>query len=56
MVKEWPQKRDHREPIVKVSDPAMEWHEVDLNDLLVAVGASWPFASASTRSGSTRGR
>jgi hypothetical protein len=34
MVREFPQKRDHREPLVKVSDPAMEWHEVNLNDLL----------------------
>ena len=33
MVKTWP-KRDHRMPIVRVSDPAMEWHEVNLNDLL----------------------
>ena len=34
MVKEWPQKTDHRTPIVKISDPAMEWHEVNLNDML----------------------
>jgi hypothetical protein len=34
MVKTFPQKRDHREPLVKVSDPAMEWHDVNLNDLL----------------------
>ena len=34
MVKEWPQKTDHRTPIVKISDPAMEWHEINLNDLL----------------------
>jgi hypothetical protein len=35
MVKEWPQpKQDHRTPIVRISDPAMSWHDVDLNDLL----------------------
>ena len=34
MVKTFPQKRDHREPLVRISDPAMEWHEVNLNDLL----------------------
>ena len=34
MVREWPQKTDHRTPIVRISDPAMEWHEVNLNDLL----------------------
>jgi hypothetical protein len=34
MVKEWPGKRDQRIPIVKITDPAMQWHEVDLNDLL----------------------
>jgi hypothetical protein len=34
MVKTWPETRDHRTPIVKISDPAMEWHEVNLNDLL----------------------
>ena len=34
MVKTWPDTRDHRTPIVKISDPAMAWHEVDLNDLL----------------------
>ena len=34
MVKEWPQKTDHRTPIVRISDPAMSWHDVDLNDLL----------------------
>lgn len=33
MVKEWP-KDDHRQPMVRISDPAMEWHEVNLNDLL----------------------
>lgn len=33
MVKTWPQKED-RSPIVRISDPAMEWHEIDLNDLL----------------------
>ena len=34
MVKTWPKKRDHREPLVKISDPGMEWHEINLNDLL----------------------
>ena len=34
MVKEWPKQDDHRTPIVRISDPAMSWHEVDLNDLL----------------------
>jgi hypothetical protein len=34
MVKTWPEAKDHREPIVRISDPAMEWHEVNLNDLL----------------------
>jgi hypothetical protein len=35
MVKEWPQpKQDHRTPIVRISDPAMSWHDVDLNPLL----------------------
>ena len=33
MVKEWPKDNDRR-PIVRISDPGMEWHEVDLNDLL----------------------
>jgi hypothetical protein len=33
VVKEWPKEVD-RSPIVRISDPAMEWHEVDLNDLL----------------------
>ena len=33
MVREWPQpERDHRTPIVRISDPAMEWHEINLND------------------------
>jgi hypothetical protein len=30
----WPDKPDHRDPVVKISDPAMQWHEVNLNDLL----------------------
>ena len=34
MIKEWPKQDDHRTPIVRISDPAMSWHEVDLNDLL----------------------
>jgi hypothetical protein len=34
MVKRWPDKQDHRDPIVRISDPAMAWHEVNLNDLL----------------------
>ena len=34
MVREWPQTTDHRTPIVRISDPAMQWHEVDLNALL----------------------
>jgi hypothetical protein len=34
MVKTWPEERRPGAAIVKISDPAMEWHEVDLNDLL----------------------
>jgi hypothetical protein len=34
VIKEWPKQDDHRTPIVRISDPAMSWHEVDLNDLL----------------------
>jgi hypothetical protein len=34
MVKTWPDKQDHRTPIVRISDPARAWHEVNLNDLL----------------------
>jgi hypothetical protein len=34
MVKTWPKKTDHRIPITRISDPAMEWHDVNLNDLL----------------------
>jgi hypothetical protein len=34
MVKTWPETQDHRTPMVRISDPAMEWHEIDLNDLL----------------------
>jgi hypothetical protein len=34
MAKAWPENSDHRTPIVRISDPAMEWHEVNLNDLL----------------------
>jgi hypothetical protein len=33
MVKEWSKPMDRR-PIVRISDPAMEFHEVNLNDLL----------------------
>ena len=33
MVKEWP-KPENRSPVVRISDPGMEWHEVNLNDLL----------------------
>jgi hypothetical protein len=33
-MKTWPEDRDRRAPIVRISDPAMEWHEVNLNDLL----------------------
>lgn len=33
MVKEWPREQT-REPIVRISDPAMEWHDVNLNELL----------------------
>jgi hypothetical protein len=33
MVKEWPEKNP-RTTIVRVSDPAMQWHELDLRDLL----------------------
>ena len=29
-----PEAQDHRSPIVRISDPAMEWHEINLNDLL----------------------
>lgn len=34
MVKTWPSRRDHRIPLARISDPAMEWHDVNLNDLL----------------------
>ena len=34
MAKAWPESSDHRSPIVRISDPAMEWHEINLNDLL----------------------
>ena len=34
MVREWPQTTDHRTPIVRISDPGMSWHEVDLNEML----------------------
>jgi hypothetical protein len=34
VVKTWPDKQDHRDPVVRVSDPAMAWHQVNLNDLL----------------------
>jgi hypothetical protein len=33
-MKAWPEDKDHRKPMVRISDPAMEWHEVNLNDLL----------------------
>ena len=33
MVKEWP-KPEQRAGVVRISDPGMSWHEVDLNDLL----------------------
>jgi hypothetical protein len=34
-MKAWPEdKKDQRTPIVRISDPAMEWHEINLNDLL----------------------
>jgi hypothetical protein len=33
-VKAFPDKRDDRALMVKISDPAMEWHEVNLNELL----------------------
>jgi hypothetical protein len=33
-VKTFPEKSDPRALMVKISDPAMEWHEVDLNALL----------------------
>jgi hypothetical protein len=33
MVKEWP-KPERNPAIVRISDPAMQWHEVDLNELL----------------------
>lgn len=33
MVKEWP-KPDHRDPIVRVSKPGMEWDEINLKPLL----------------------
>lgn len=33
MVKTFPQK-EKRQGVVRISDPAMGWHEVDLNDLL----------------------
>jgi hypothetical protein len=34
MVKTWPKETDHRIPLARISDPAMEWHDVNLNDLL----------------------
>jgi hypothetical protein len=35
MVKNFPPKKvDSKAGIVRISDPAMGWHEVDLNDLL----------------------
>jgi hypothetical protein len=34
MVKTWPKQTDHRVPMARISDPAMEWHDVNLNDLL----------------------
>lgn len=35
MTKAWPKEQsDHRTPIVRISDPAMSWHDVDLTDLL----------------------
>jgi hypothetical protein len=33
MIQTFPQPVDRR-PIVRISDPAMQWHEVNLNDLL----------------------
>jgi hypothetical protein len=34
MVKEWPQKQDHRTAVVSISSSQMETREVDLNQLL----------------------
>jgi hypothetical protein len=34
MVKTWPETRDHRTPIVRISGSRMETREVDLNQLL----------------------
>ena len=34
MVKTWADTQDPRDPVVKISDPAMGWHEVNLNALL----------------------
>ena len=34
MVKTWPKKTDPRIPMARISDPGMEWHDVNLNDLL----------------------
>lgn len=34
MVKTWPSEEDPTAPIVRVSKPAMEWEEINLNDLL----------------------
>jgi hypothetical protein len=34
MVKTWPDERDRRDPVVRISEPAMSWREVDLNPLL----------------------
>jgi hypothetical protein len=34
MVRTFPEKRDRRDPIVRISEPAMSWRDVDLNPLL----------------------
>ena len=34
MVKEWPKPDNPRTALVRISDPGMEWHEIDLRALL----------------------
>ena len=50
-------KAENRHAIVSISDPAMEWHEIDLNapSGLRAAG-NWLSASAVIRGGWRRGR
>lgn len=34
MIKTFPNEEDHRTPIVRISEPAMQWRDVDLNPLV----------------------